>query len=498
MKNLRLTILIGCLAIMGLTMAVRAEMATVNDALTVADNWITVIMQKRGSWSDSNTAAVEEIQEFKRGERTLGYFCRVWPKGYIVVSLRKELAPVKAYSTTCDLDPALDEGMSDLIKLKMEGILDKIEQQVGVVKLAGTEEVKSILEIDYRDAWIELEGDLSTMEMDMESDEADMNDLNYQEGDVLLTTNWHQGDPFNRQCPAPPPGDDCTAARCVVGCVATAGAQIMRYWYWPPYGEGGSPYSDSYDWRNMPDTVTGGSPSAQINAVAELSHEIGIAVDMDYCSGTAPDSNPCASGVPTSDMEGVYQDHYRYDTDCGKRTRKDYSAVNWFNRIKTQLNLNRPVQYRIPGHSIVGDGWQEIGATPLRQYHMNYGWSGTTEDTWYTLDALSGGDPDEEYMLESIYPEQAVGSSLMVGTYSKQSFPYRYFDRDATGYATIFAGGQYLQFLPGITVTSIGVIKFEGSSTNNTRLFSRGDSTKGIRIYDGAVNLYTGGSIKFE
>ena len=75
-------------------------------------------------------------------------------------------------------------------------------------------------------------------------------------------------------------------------------------------------------------------------------------------------------------MEDVYEDHYRYSTACARRNRDDYSAVAWFNRMKTQFNLNRPVQYRIPDHSIVGDGWQEIGSTPIRQYHMNYGWGG--------------------------------------------------------------------------------------------------------------------------
>ncbi len=491
MRNAIITFMFLSLVIIGVSSPVRAEMATMDEGLTVAKNWITLIIEKKGDWGGSGIAEVKAIQEFKRGERVIGYFCHVKPRGFIVISLRRELAPVKAYSAVNDLDPKSDEGMADIIKGGMERILNAIEQKIGPLESVRPEDLESILEINYRGAWDELGVDVETFKEDVASGEMD---VNYEEGEVLLTTDWHQGDPFNLQCPAPPSGDDCTAAHCVVGCVATAGAQVMRYWHWPPYGVG-SPYNDYYDWPNMPDTVTGSSPTAQINAVAELSHEVGIAVNMDYCGGDG-----CQSSAYTGDMEGVYEDHFRYSTACTKRNRVDYSAVDWFNRMKSQFNVNRPVQYRIPGHSIVGDGWQEIGSTPIRQYHMNYGWSGIGYDTWYTLDALYGGDPDEEYMLEYIYPAQALGSSLS-GTYTRQSFPYRYVDRDATGSSATFEEGQYLQFLPGITVTCTsttgGSIRFEGSSSNNTWLFTRGDRTRGARIYSGTIKLNRYGSVKF-
>lgn len=497
--RIKKTIVIALLAVTGLTIPGLAEMATENDALTVANNWISMIIQEKGAWGGANTAFVEDIQEFRRGERTIGYFCNVKPVGYIVISLRKELAPVKAYSARCNLDPKSDKGMADLIKDRMERILDTIERLVGPVQTARTEDVSNILEINYRNAWAELEGDISTVEWGLDPNQGNIGTTNYQEGDVLLTSHWHQGDPYNQDCPAPPGGDDCTAAHCVVGCVATAGAQIMRYWNWPPYGVG-SPYNDYYDWPNMPDRATAASPAAEIDAVAELSHEVGDAVGMGYCVGTAPEQSACGSYANTYDMEDVYEDHYRYSTFCARRDRPDYSAVDWFNRIKNQLNANRPVQYRIPGHSIVGDGWQETGAGPTRQYHMNYGWD-NVRDTWYTLDALHGGEPDEEYMLENVYPAQALGSFIS-GTYSKQSFPYRYFNRDATGNSATFEAGQYLQFLPTITATCTsttgGSIRFYGASGNSTRLFSRGDRTKGVRIYGGAIKLNRYGSIRFD
>jgi hypothetical protein len=454
-------------------------MVTMDDVLILANSWVDLIIQNKGSWGGSETATVEGVQEFKRVDRVLGYFCRVRPQGYIVVSLRRELVPVKAYSETSDLDPHLDEGMADLIKSGMERVLNYIEGQLGPLETVRTEELEAIIDVNYQPTWQELRrGGLK---------------INYQEGDILLTSSWHQGDPYNQDCPAPPGGDDCTAPRCVVGCVATAGAQVMRYWNWPPYGVG-SPYNDTYDWPNMPDRCFTWSPQVEIDAVAELSHEVGVAVGMDYCGGPG-----CQSGAYTWDMEGVYENQYRYSTSCVKRDRNDYTAVDWFNRLKSQFNLNRPVHYRVEGHSIVGDGWQEIGTPTLRQYHMNYGWDNWRND-WYSLDSLYLGGIDEEYILENIYPAQALGSWLS-GTYTRQSFPYRYFDRDVTGSSATFESGQRLQFLPNIRVectsTTGGSIRFYGSSSYHTRLFTRGDQSRGVRIYAGAIKLNRYGGIKF-
>jgi len=513
MEKLRYTILIASLVLAGLTLPVRAEMATMDEALTVAKNWVTLIIQKKGNWGGSETAEVEGIQEFKRGQRLIGYFCRVKPKGHIVISLRKELAPIKIYSATSDLAPECEEGMADLVKGKMERILDEIERQVGPVTSARTEEVSGILEIDYRPVWAELSGNINSLKEGLESETIE---TDYQERQWLLSSFWHQAPPYNNHCP----DEGCSwpdfgfyNQKAVVGCAATASAQIMRYWCWPPYGVE-SPYNDSYDWPNMlnwyvynpantppfEDENRNPVTQAQINAVSELCREVGQAEDMIYgCDG---------SKTQYYEVDDALEDHFRYSTNCDWKDRENYSAGEWFDLIKEQLNWNRPVQYRVEGHQIVADGWQEnvSGQPCLQQYHMNYGhgWAGTCQDgcnTWYCLDALHQGDYDKEKALVGIYPATALGSSLS-GTYSRESFPYRYFDRDAIGNSATFEAGQYLQFLPRITAkctsTTGDYIRIVGSGSLNTRLFTRGDRSRGGRIYNGGIRLYNNGGIKFD
>lgn len=59
MKKLKNTILIASLVALGLTISVAAEMTTSDEALTIANNWINLVIQKKGDWGGYKTTAVE-------------------------------------------------------------------------------------------------------------------------------------------------------------------------------------------------------------------------------------------------------------------------------------------------------------------------------------------------------------------------------------------------------------------------------------------------------
>jgi len=474
-----------------LSRSLEAQPISSKEALAAANKWIDLMIKTKGNWANSQTATIEEIKDFKRGERFLGYYCRIQPKGYIIISLRRELAPIKVYSCESDLDPDSNTGVADYIKLKMELLLKGIEDQLGPITEVKSQDLERILEIDCRNAWLELEN-------------AQLNAFsNYQEGDILLDTRWIQYDPYSSQCPPGSGNPDCPLDHCAVGCTAIAGAQVMRYWYWPPFGST-APYADPYDWKNMPPELFLGSDPAHINAVAELCHEVGTASDMQYCAEEcASDAYLADAPLGGSDLLDALEDQFRYNTAANNVWRAAHTAIEWFNLIKEQLNLNRPLPYKITKHAVVCDGWQEIGITPLRQYHMEYG-GADNHTTWYTLDELyypDGGGWPGDNMLVDIYPGPSLGNTIS-GSYPLESFPYRYFDQDATSQGATFLSGQHLQFLPGIVVKCVstvgGEVRFEGSASNDTKLFTRGDESKGIRIINGAVKLKNNGSIKLR
>ena len=232
MKSLKINILIASLLVTSITLTVHAGRVTTEEALTVANNWITLIIHHKGDWSGSNSAYVEEIREFRHGQRILGYFCRVRPRGHIVVSLRKELAPVKAYSAKCDMNPDIDKGVTAVIKGGMERVIQAIEKQLGSLDSVRTEQLQSILEVNHRSSWDKLLVNCESFEAGLESGGITMN---YEGGEPpLLSTSWKQSSPYNSDCPEgdkhcqscsdtiiKPPFHFPTA----VGCVALAGTK---------------------------------------------------------------------------------------------------------------------------------------------------------------------------------------------------------------------------------------------------------------------------------
>ena len=80
----------------------------------------------------------------------------------------------------------------------------------------------------------------------------------------LLETKWNQSYPFNMLCPEHSHGDH---GHTYTGCVATAMAQVMKYWNYPQHGIGEGSYfwgtwdtinfaEATYDWNNMPNSYS--------------------------------------------------------------------------------------------------------------------------------------------------------------------------------------------------------------------------------------------------
>jgi PKD repeat protein len=225
----------------------------------------------------------------------------------------------------------------------------------------------------------------------------------------LCQTTWDQPYPYNAMCPG----------GSVTGCVATAMAQIMKYWDYPAHGLNSSCYNDSppnytdswgtlcayydttnYPWSSMPNSVT-----SLNNGVAELIYDCGVSVDMNY--------TPSGSGayVITADnpicAQASYVNYFGYNpSTIAGVYRTAYATSTWISMIENELNNQRPVQYAgadviYGGHTWVCDGYDAIN-----DFHMNWGWSGT-DDGYYNIDSLTPSPYDfsvDEELLYGIEP----------------------------------------------------------------------------------------------
>ena len=207
----------------------------------------------------------------------------------------------------------------------------------------------------------------------------------------LLTDFWGQGCYYNSLCPSDANGP---CGHVVTGCVATSMSQILHYWGYPAQGTGSHTYTPdgypqqtanfgatTYQWNNMPNSLSGSSPSAQVNAIATLVWHCGVAVEMMYGAG--------GSGAYSENVLPSLVNYFGYSNDLTGIYKNNYSNAQWLTMIKNSLNLSRPVHYSgndgtgQAGHAFVCDGYDNND-----YLHFNWGWYGDCNN-YFALDALN-------------------------------------------------------------------------------------------------------------
>lgn len=185
------------------------------------------------------------------------------------------------------------------------------------------------------------------------------------------------------------------------GCVATAGAQIMRYHqpttvlYTPFPAETYSCWVNNapqnlttiggtYDWANMPLNPTSSITDTQRAAIGKLTYDLGVASRMNYGSG--------GSGAHNCEMVGALKSYFLYMSGFTHIIQNGTSApadnATVCNALLGSLDAGLPAVLGIheninnSGHSIVADGYGfNFG---VLYAHLNMGWGGS-QDAWYNL-----------------------------------------------------------------------------------------------------------------
>ena len=212
----------------------------------------------------------------------------------------------------------------------------------------------------------------------------------------LLTTTWSQSPRYNNMCPT-----DNRGRHAVTGCVATATAQIMKYWNHPVRGRGSHSYGCGsfgtlsadfdtvYPWSSMPNALGYASSNGQINAVALLMYHVGVAVEMNY--GVNASGAQILESYGAS-SEQALKSYFRYNPMLHGLLHDAYAEREWDSIMLVEMSHRRPVLYTgfgsDAGHAFVIDGCNTNHATNGNRYfHVNWGWGGAY-DGYFTFDAL--------------------------------------------------------------------------------------------------------------
>ena len=211
----------------------------------------------------------------------------------------------------------------------------------------------------------------------------------------FIKTYWNQDKPFNNLCP------QINGSAAPTGCIATAMAQIMKYYQYPATSKGTGIYSvttykdkndkegttkwykrelgHTYQWTAMLSSY-GIVSEDENDAVATLMADAGAASQMNYqANGSGTIAWYAAKG---------FAENFRYDSLAISCLQRDfYTDAEWMELVRKEMEAKQPVLYcgsdEIDGgHAFLLDGIQEDG-----KVHVNWGW-GKSGDGWFDIDVL--------------------------------------------------------------------------------------------------------------
>ena len=282
-------------------------------------------------------------------------------KGFVVLSADDCVTPVLAYSYDNNFVSGI---LPPNLKGWLDGCAEQIQQAVSLGIIA-TEDVRNEWECLREGKNLPLRSERQIY--------------------PLIASRWDIGTYYNAQCPT-----HDVYGQTQTGCIATAMAQIMRYWSYPAQGNGSHSYTPSrypelglqyanfgdteYQWSLMPDTLTEDNL-----AVATLMYHCGVSVDMDYGIGGDVDSGSLSFlldlGLDRPCAENALKTYFDYKTALHGLEKNDYSNTQWINLLKSELNEARPVLYSgvssSGGHAFICDGYNNSD-----YFHFNWGRGG--------------------------------------------------------------------------------------------------------------------------
>nr|MBP7498072.1 C10 family peptidase [Bacteroidales bacterium] len=240
----------------------------------------------------------------------------------------------------------------------------------------------------------------------------------------------------------------CSKAQ--AGCVATALAQIMRFYNFPARGSGSHSYKHSsfgilnadfentvYNWSQMPDALSAPNPY-----VSQLIAHIGKASDMNY--------SPTYSGAYSEKAINALFHYFHYSDKLRLLYRDGIADSNWLGMMKNELLAGRPFYYvgyqnatGQNGHAFVCDGFQDDD-----YFHFNFGWNGSYDGYYlvnnitpyvsynYIQSAMFGIEPEQYRDCNGLNIYDALESNISDGSldqpYSNNSDCYWLLGNDNT------------------------------------------------------------------
>lgn len=355
-----------------LTGGLSADPIKKSTALSVASNWFS---QQNGNLRTSgNAKTVKNCTPVNYKGMVVYYVVEYKEGGFVIVSGDDRAKPVLGYSESNPLfsqNPVIEQWLTNY-KIYVYDLVN-VKQNTPATK--------------FNQNWYRLRNNIRNSQ----TQRTKAVEVSPMMPDIL----YSQGSGWNAQCPEDTEGP---SGRALVGCVATAMGQVMRFWEHPKQGRGSKTYNHSkygsltadfanttYNWAAM-------SKSRADEHNAKLLNHCGVAVEMNYGGD--------GSGAYSRDVVKAFRDNFRYDPSINMIYKYNYSAANWSTKMKEELAAGRPVLYSArstkttnAGHLFALDGYKITDEGDY--FHINWGWAGRSNGYFYLTEMVThGGDHD--------------------------------------------------------------------------------------------------------
>jgi hypothetical protein len=242
----RLTGLLVILCFVLGALALQAEVIPEDEVRRAAETYARTV--SRDARPD---AYVTHMEPYKAEGEVVAYIAHLDGGGYCLCAADDLLLPVYLYAPSGTYDPANPSA---------ECILREIAERTDIyrswVAEGGSELQERRQEMSERSfIWKDLAAGRLPASVIEKRSRTRIPEEEYEmlaDPDIMelpLTSSWHQFHPYYDQCPTHPQGGD----HCLVGCPATAMAQIMYYWQWPYTGQGDHMILYVYRYRTIGD-----------------------------------------------------------------------------------------------------------------------------------------------------------------------------------------------------------------------------------------------------
>jgi hypothetical protein len=239
----------------------------------------------------------------------------------------------------------------------------------------------------------------------------------------LVQSRWSQGDAGNGYC-----YNYYTPYKYDSGCVATAMAQVMRYFQYPTAGpgtpkfgitvdgvpstrrlRGGDGSGGAYNWANMVLAPGDSITTAQRQAIGALCFDAGVSVSTDYAfDGSAAYLTETAQALVAT---------FGYSNAISVDANGSLGTL-LLKILNPNLDAGRPVMLAIDyskswdnGHALVCDGYGYNASTLY--HHLNFGWAGL-DDTWYNLPNITTSDSVYDVVDAATFNVYVTGSDEII------------------------------------------------------------------------------------